>query len=191
MTYGSKHFTVEQVTDGIWTTLHKQGGSHICNSGIIDLGEETLVFDTGLCLESARDLKETATKLTGKTPTLVVNSHLHNDHFYGNQVFTEAEKITSKKNVLITIPKWKTDIDKSYSWAKNTIENAPKLLDSESEYEREYAKIFMGYLQGIIDVAPLLNYAPNDVTFNDQLSLEGSRRRVEIIEYLDGHSESD
>lgn len=104
MSTHSKHFTVEEVANGVWTTIHKQGGSHICNSGIIDLGEETLVFDTGLCLESARDLKDTATRLTGKTPSIIVNSHLHNDHFYGNQVFEEAETITSKENVRITIP---------------------------------------------------------------------------------------
>jgi glyoxylase-like metal-dependent hydrolase (beta-lactamase superfamily II) len=116
---------------------------------------------------------------------------LHNDHFYGNQVFKEAETITSKENVLITVPKWKQDIDNSYTWAKDTIENTRMLLNSESKYEREYAKIFIGYLQGIIDVAPVLQYTPNDVTFDDHMRLEGSNRSVKIIEYREGHSESD
>ncbi|MEE9516804.1 MAG: MBL fold metallo-hydrolase [Candidatus Adiutricales bacterium] len=187
----SKHFTVEEITDGVWATINTPGGSHICNSGIINLGEETLIFDTGLCTESANDLKNAALALTGRIPSIVVNSHLHNDHFWGNHVFHEAKMSASRENVRITEPKWKQDAERYYNMAKGAIEEARKLLDSESEHEREYAKILTGFLSGIIETGPSLEYKTPDITFDGSMSLEGSKRNAEIIEYRNGHSESD
>jgi len=187
----SKHFTIEVITDGVWVSIHTPGGSHICNSGIIDLGDETLIFDTGLSMESAKHLKNTALKLTGKIPSIVVNSHLHNDHFWGNCIFHEAKVITSRENVRITEPKWKQDGERLYYQAKGAIEETRRQLDSESEYKRDYAKILTGYLSGIIDTGLSLEYETPDVTFDGSMSLEGEERRAEIIEYQNGHSESD
>ena len=90
MTKDSEHFTVEKIKDGVWVALGTPGGMQLTNSGIIDLGKETLVFDTGQSIKSATELKEKAIELTGRTPTLVSNSHFHSDHFVGNQVFKEA-----------------------------------------------------------------------------------------------------
>jgi hypothetical protein len=42
----SKHFTIEEVAAGLWVAIQILGGSHICNSGIIDLGDKSLIFDT-------------------------------------------------------------------------------------------------------------------------------------------------
>jgi len=188
---GSKHFTVEEITDGVWVTIHRPGGSHICNLGIIDLGEETLIFDTGLSMESAKDLRKTALELTERIPRIVVNSHLHNDHFWGNCIFHEAKVITSRENVRITEPIWKKTGERLYYWAKGAIEEARKQLDSESKYEKEYAKIFTGYLLGIIDTGYSLKYETPDITFDGSMSVEGGKRNIEIIEYRNGHSESD
>lgn len=186
----SKHFTIEKISEGVWTTSIIHGGSHICNSGIIDLGKETLIFDTGLCFESAQDLKDTAENLTGKTPSLVVNSHLHDDHFWGNQIFSEAKVITSKENVWINEPKWKQNAERMYNNALGAIEKVRIQLESESDYEREDAKLFTGFFQGIIDTVPYLIFKTPEITFNNHLSLD-AERRVEIIEYRNGHSESD
>ncbi len=191
MKINSKHFTVEEIIDGVWVTIHTPGGSHICNSGIIDMGDETLIFDTGLCMESANDLRNTALELTNRIPRIVVNSHLHNDHFWGNSIFHEAKVITTRENVRITEPKWKQDGERSYNWAKGAIEEARRQLDSVSEYEREYAKILIGYLSGVIDTGLSIEYKTPDVTFDGIMSLEGDERSVEIIEYRNGHSESD
>ncbi|MBA7583231.1 hypothetical protein ES708_25172 [subsurface metagenome] len=191
MNVDSEHFTIKKIIDGVWATISTPGGSHICNSGIIDLGDETLIFDTGLCRESANDLRNTALDLTGRIPSIVVNSHLHSDHFWGNSVFHEARVITSQENVRITEPKWKQAGEQTYYSAKGAIEEARRQLDSESEYEREYAKIFTGYLSGIIDTWPSLEYKTPDDTFNGSMSLKGNERSIEIIEYRNGHSESD
>ena len=186
-----KHFEIQEITEGVWGATSKSGGSHLSNSGIIDLGEETLIFDTGLSLESAADLKNAALDLTGRIPDVIVNSHFHSDHFWGNQVFPEARVITSEENVKVNEPHWKQAAEQSYHWAKGEIEEARKLFDSESEYDREYARVFTGFLSGIIETAPSLTYKTPDITFDDDLELTGSKRSAEVIEYKNGHSQSD
>ena len=187
----SKHFTIEEITEGVWATNMIPGGSHICNSGIIDLGKETLIFDTGLCFESAKDLKDTAESLTGRTPSIVVNSHLHDDHFWGNQIFSEAKIIASKENVRINELKWKQNAERMYRHALEAIEKVRMQLESESEYEKEDAKIFTGFFQGIIDTVPSLHFKTPEITFDGYLRLDGRDRSVDIIEFRNGHSESD
>ena len=53
----------------------------------MDLGGSTLVIDTTLTPTAAEDLRADAQHLTGRVPNLVVNTHYHNDHIWGNQVF--------------------------------------------------------------------------------------------------------
>ena len=91
----SKHFKIEKLSDGVYAAIHSFGGYAICNAGIIDLGEKVLVFDTFLTVEAARDLRKAAESITGKEVTYVVNSHAHNDHIRGNQVFYPNSVIIS------------------------------------------------------------------------------------------------
>jgi glyoxylase-like metal-dependent hydrolase (beta-lactamase superfamily II) len=71
------------------------------------------------------------------------------------------------------------------------IGDAKKLLESDSEHERDYAKIFTGYLTGIINSGSSLDYRTPGITFDDRLNINGADRRLEIIEFRNGHSESD
>jgi glyoxylase-like metal-dependent hydrolase (beta-lactamase superfamily II) len=91
----SPHFRIEKLADGVYAAIHKDGGGAICNAGIVGLGDRTLVFDVFLTPQAARDLKVAAELLTRKPVTLVVNSHCHNDHIWGNQVFTAQADILS------------------------------------------------------------------------------------------------
>jgi glyoxylase-like metal-dependent hydrolase (beta-lactamase superfamily II) len=83
----SPHFTIEKLDDGVWAAIAKNGGYAICNAGIVDLGDATLIFDPFMTPEAAEDLKKTALELTGHPVKYVANSHYHNDHVGGNQVF--------------------------------------------------------------------------------------------------------
>jgi len=56
----SRHFRVEQLTEGVYAAIHVDGGWAIGNAGIVDLGKRTLVFDTGLTPQAAYDLRTAA-----------------------------------------------------------------------------------------------------------------------------------
>ena len=64
----SKHYKLEKLADGIYAAIHNnEGGYAICNAGIIDLGDKTIVIDPFISPAAARDLKQHAEYLTGKT----------------------------------------------------------------------------------------------------------------------------
>src|SRR5512142_3305829 len=100
MPFHSDHFTTYQVSDGVFAAIATTGGAAISNAGIVDLGGRTLVFDTFMTPEAALDLRRAALGLTGREADLVVNSHYHNDHIWGNQVFDPGILIASTSQTL-------------------------------------------------------------------------------------------
>lgn len=82
-----KHFTLEPLNDGIYAAIAQDGGSAISNAGLVDLGDSTLVIDTLLTPTVGEDVRAESQRLTGRIPRWVVNTHYHNDHIWGNQVF--------------------------------------------------------------------------------------------------------
>ncbi len=97
--FESPHFKLEHIDDGIYAAIHKPGGQAICNGGFVDLGEEVLVFDSFLSTAAARDLKQAIDEISGKPVRWVVNSHSHNDHIRGNQVFVPGASIISSSEI--------------------------------------------------------------------------------------------
>src|SRR4051812_48526290 len=86
----SRHFDVNRLADGIYAMVAKPGGYAICNAGVIDLGREVLVFDDFMTPQAAADLARFISSIIKKPVRYVVNSHYHNDHIRGNQVFSGA-----------------------------------------------------------------------------------------------------
>ena len=68
----SKHFKIQKISEGIYAVIHSIGGYAICNAGIIDLGDKTLVYDTFLSPLAARELRTAAEVITKK----VLKGHL-------------------------------------------------------------------------------------------------------------------
>ena len=91
----SVHFQLQIVANGVYATIAREGGAAIGNAGIVDLGDRTLVFDTFLTPQAAVDLHAAALEVTGRVPQLVINSHYHNDHIWGNQIFVPEAQILS------------------------------------------------------------------------------------------------
>lgn len=83
----SRHFQLEQLADGVYGAFGHEGAGTMANAGIVDLGGETLVFDTFFTPQAGADLRRAAEELTGRPVSLVVNSHWHADHTFGNQAF--------------------------------------------------------------------------------------------------------
>lgn len=76
----SEHFDLKPLADGIYAAIAFEGSAARSNAGIIDLGEQTLVFDTFDSVRAAEDLRAAAEHLTGREATCVIISHAHADH---------------------------------------------------------------------------------------------------------------
>src|SRR5512136_591370 len=108
----SKHFTVHPLADGVFAVISKIGGSADCNAGIIDLGDICLVFDTFFTPSAAEDLHRAVNSLVGYGPDIVINSHYHNDHIWGNQVFKlPAHIVASRKTYELILTEGKKEFE--------------------------------------------------------------------------------
>ena len=92
-----EHYRLREVAEGAWAAIASPEGNARANAGIVDLGDATLVFDTFMDPAPARALQADAARLTGREPSIVVNSHWHPDHVRGNRVFEGAEIVATAR----------------------------------------------------------------------------------------------
>ena len=190
----SKHFQVEQLANGVYAVIHRAGGLAVANACIVNMGNQALVFDTLLTPQAAIDLNLAAEALTDQTVTLVVNSHYHSDHTWGNQAFApDADLISSEgtRRMLIS-----NAID-DYRWYKEnlgdhypgssmgaTVWTAQPRVEIDAVLEKSFT-------QGIQEALPRLRFRHPNLTFEKSLTLHGSDRTVQLISFNGGHTLSD
>ena len=92
----SRHFRIETLAPGVHAAIATPQGFGLCNAGIVDLGGETLVFDTMLTPMAGQDLVRAAERVTGHRPAWAVNSHWHGDHIWGNSAFVGSHIVSSR-----------------------------------------------------------------------------------------------
>ena len=107
----SDHFTIHEVAPGVHALVVKPGGTAVGNSAVVDLGDRTLVVDTFETLEAADDLLAVTEALTGRRAALVVNTHWHDDHTNGNQLFAGAEIVATPRTVELIAANTPADLD--------------------------------------------------------------------------------
>lgn len=187
----SPHFTIQKLCDGVFAVLHKEGGGAIGNAGIVDLGDSTLVFDTFISHLAARDLRLAAGELTGNPVKYVVNSHYHNDHVRGNQVFQQAEIIATRGTLELLESAGQEELTWDQAAPDKYEEYSIKYEAAEDDETRDRLKFWLDYYRVIAESLPDLEMRYPARWFLDKLQLEGSGRSVELISYGAGHTGSD
>jgi cyclase len=91
------NYDLREVGEGVWAAIVDDDLPAVGNAAIVDLGDETLVFDTTLSLQLAERLREDARRVTGRDPSILVNSHWHGDHMLGNQAFTGIRIVATRR----------------------------------------------------------------------------------------------
>lgn len=100
----TKRIRYIEVAKDIYTAIAPAQGLDITDAGMMDNFSNSayinrgkgLVCDTFFDLPHAQDLKDFCVHKSGHTPGIVINTHGHWDHFWGNQVFEGAEVIGHK-----------------------------------------------------------------------------------------------
>jgi cyclase len=189
-----KHFRIEQVDDGVWAVIHIDGGAAIGNAGIIDLGDRTLIYDSLFAPQAAKDLPPVAEALTGRPVDLVINSHWHNDHIWGNQVFSPETDIVSTHETrrLIIATRGHGAYDEFMASAEANLESTrAQFRATEDEGQRRELAVWIDYHQAVVDLKPILQIRPPNLTFDQRMVFHGTDRSAELIDFVGGHTESD
>jgi cyclase len=189
----SPHFTIEKLAEGVFAAIHNDdGGLAICNAGIIDIGDKTIVLDPFISPVAARDLKNQAELLTGKQVSFVVNMDLHNDHTNGNQVFVPDADIISTPNTRRYIQDhFNEEFEYFNKNGSNQLSKISQLISMASGDEK--TELIMNQLlyRAMTESLPELKMTLPDITIKDTTVIYGSKRRIILIPTGIGHTDGD
>lgn len=191
LSFEPTRFRLEQLADGLFAAIGEPGKGAGANAGIIDLGDRTLLFDSFQTLGAAEELKRAAEELTGRPVSILVNSHSHPDHTFGNQLFEGAS--------IIAAPKTREEmVDRTAHQLKVYIEMGPGYLAQQEERlaaltdpaERERFAVEVSGLRQLVQSAPAVRLVLPHLLMEERLRLAGSKRTVELFVHQ-GHTFSD
>ena len=102
--YKTNRIRYMEVARDIYAAIAPADGLDITDAGMMDNFSNSayinrgkgLVCDTFFDLPHAQDLKDFCVQKSGHAPGIVINTHGHWDHFWGNQVFEGADVIGHK-----------------------------------------------------------------------------------------------
>jgi len=189
----SEHFTYHELADGVWAAIVIPTGLAASNSGIVDLGDRTLIFDTTLSPASAAELRAVAESLTGRSVTYVLNSHWHQDHVFGNAVFAPETEIhaTARTSEIIAEKIPNIIIEFKQHWSEELKLYEENAKAAKNEAERLDHEESVRFVKSIIDTFPQLELRLPDHTFTDRWEFKGTKRTAEFITFGGGHTDSD
>lgn len=192
MPFHSKHFHLEELAEGVFAAIHREGGGAIGNAGLVDLGDSVLVFDTFISPVAAEDLRRAAEEVIAKPVLQVINSHYHNDHIRGNQVFADTEIIASAETIRLIDTKGREELaGNRENAAKLHSQYSKELESSEDEEERKMLVFAQNYYWVINEGLQAFEWTPPTRSYAGSLKLEGPRRKVELRSYAGGHTGDD
>lgn len=192
----SSNFDLVKLDKGVYACIHKIGGKAICNAGIVDLGDRTIIFDTFLSPLVAEEIPILVEKLGLSPIKYVINSHYHNDHVRGNQVFDEDVQIisTGKTAELIASEEPKAiAAEKNYAPQQLAYFDSLKRVFDGNTLSKEYEGIlnYQPYFEAMVETSDILETRIPDMIFDGEKVITGSKKEVKLISMGMGHSESD
>jgi len=193
--FESPHFTLEQLSDGVYACIHKPGGGAYSNAGIIDLGGRTLVVDAFDTMAAGRDLRQAAETLFERPVDTVILTHPHSDHWIGASAFNTETVFLANKVTRRVCQKWGKRILKDFQNPKEWDEWLKELetqLESEPD-ENKRKGLEASIARARYTMADMADFHPRfaDQTFGESVEFQGSLRNAELRSFGRGHSEND
>jgi glyoxylase-like metal-dependent hydrolase (beta-lactamase superfamily II) len=188
------YFDLLKLDEGVYAAIGARHPGAYSNAGIIDLGDQTLVFDTFTTPKAGYALRLAAEKLTGRNVDLVVNSHAHSHHWMGNQVFPpHTTMITTHTNRLAmqAIADYLLALkDDPGEFEADMRKQKARLAQVEDRRWQRSLENLVGRMQASLDSLPDIQPRLPNQTFECRLAFHGDLRCAEVIE-TGGHSASD
>ncbi len=189
----SRHFTIERNADGVYAALAIKGAGAMCNAGIVDLGDQTLIFDTFFTPQAADDLRHAAEVLLGRPVGIVINSHWHDDHVRGNQSFPGARIIATDvtrdliaERVAANIARYQAEVPAFLAALRE------RLAAEQDEHRRAELQADLSFGEEVQATLATLQLTPPTETFTgEEYVLDGPARQARLLTYGGGHTASD
>jgi cyclase len=187
-----ENFSINEIKEGIFAVIDNDITDRHCsgsNSGIIDFGNFTVLFDTLLSIDAAKELFKAAKDLTNKYPAIVINSHEHLDHFHGNQVCGEGMTIITSRNIWQSMQKQKDEFPNRKMMSDSELAELEERIKAQQEPEKLNSQNTLLYMRNM-SVKDSFIKMPN-VVFENALTIAGDKRTAELKAYQNAHSVED
>lgn len=186
----SDHFHLRKLADGVFAALARPEGLAACNGGIIDLGNRTAVIDTFLSPDAAADLRDAAETLSGRPVELVLLTHHHFDHIWGNQAFAENTCIFSSEETFRVIQETgETSLQQNRENLTATLKQAREQIGSErDEGKKAGIAAQIEQMERRLAMMERIKLRLPSLTCQGPLSFHGTQRNAEFIPFEKAHS---
>ncbi|HWS56145.1 MAG TPA: MBL fold metallo-hydrolase [Pyrinomonadaceae bacterium] len=196
---------VVKVAEGVYAAVRKEPPGLMFNSNTVFIvnEEDVVVVDTNISPASAREVIAALRRLTTKPVRYVVNTHWHDDHIAGNEVYREAfpgVEFIGHASTLADLP------TVGASNRKATLEGGPGFVAQIRELMGQNKSLTGGALTGeerasyLSDIrmaeryfaeAPKFQIVMPTLTVERRLTLHRGRRVIDIRHLGRGHSGAD
>jgi len=191
----TKHFTLEQLADGVFACIHRPGGAAFSNSGIIDLGDRTIIVDAFDTKAAGCDLRQTAEALFERPVDTIVLTHPHSDHWMGASAFDADTSLVAHRKTREVSIEWGTEIMEDFKhpeeWKKWIKEIEQQLQDEQDAQARISLENSLAHTRYVF--AEMAEFQPRyaDQTYDESFSFQSSKRIAKLLSLGRGHSEND
>ena len=203
----SEKFELVKVADGVYAAIRKEppGMTVNANSVFIINEDDVVVVDTTLTPGTAKEELAALRKLTGKPVRYVINTHWHDDHIMGNQVYRDAfpgaefiahartreylpttglnnrKEAMSEQGYPGFIAALKESLEKNQSFSGKPMDEEERVTYAS---DLQIAERYMAENPGVQIVLPT-------ITLEDRLTLYRGSRTIEILYLGRGHTSGD
>jgi glyoxylase-like metal-dependent hydrolase (beta-lactamase superfamily II) len=124
---------------------------------------------------------------------MVINSHPHNDHIWGNQVFSaEVDIISTNRTRELIATEGLAEVQEYRRLVPERLEAVQaEFAEAQDEATKNHLRIYVTYFQAINATLPELQVRLPNLTFTGELTFNGTKRSAKLIAYERGHSGSD
>ncbi|MDB1089544.1 MBL fold metallo-hydrolase [Streptomyces sp. ACA25] len=85
--------TLHEIAEGVHAFVQEDGGWCLNNAGLVTDGGSALLIDTAATQARSQQLRDQVERVVPGGPGLLVNTHFHGDHVFGNSLFTPRARI--------------------------------------------------------------------------------------------------
>lgn len=200
-----ENFEIQKLAEGVYAAIRKQPPlmSFDPNNVFIINEDDVVVVDANAGLAETKALLAALRKLTDKPVKYVVNTHWHDDHIIGNQVYREAfpnvefiahaSTLTDRPTVGENNRRQMLAGGKAYAeqLRKLSEENKSRTGEALGEEERFNALSDIAWLERALAEASKVNIILPTLTVEDRLTLHRGARTIEIRHLGRGHTGAD
>jgi len=174
-------YEITALADGVhtltWTT--PIGSPVISNATFIVGDDDVIVVDTGLSRSAGEAILAGLRQVTAKPVSMVINTHWHGDHVFGNQAFRQAfpgvrfVAHSATRDGIVTGEVEYRDLNRPKMAARLTELRAMATRTEAEERELARSELQMEAWQG--------DYVLPDILVDERLTIMQGRRRIDVL----------